>query len=433
MRAAAWVVLLAGVGAACGDARQAPAPEATEAVGPPLTPLQPLIDAAPEGGTLTLPAGRYAGPVRIAKALTVDGRGQAIIDGAGRGTVVHLEGHGVTLRGLRVTGSGASHDGMDSAILVEGSGHRLEHLTLDDVLFGVFLRAATRTVVCGSRITSKREDHSLRGDGVRIWNGRDNEVVGNDLDRARDLGLANTTHNVVRGNRIRFGRYGLQLVFAPDNRLEDNLLDGNLTGVAIMYSNGVTLRRNQVLHSRGVSGTGLSFKESGEAIVEDNHVVHCAVGAKTNAPTTPEAVITFRRNTFAHNVAGMDFYGESGGHVIEGNRFEKNLVQVTVSAAMSARGQHWDRNVWDDYEGFDRDGDGVGDTPHEVYSFADRIWQETPQATFFRNAPALELLDLLERLAPFAGPELTLSDPHPIVTAPLDDRAPPAEFTPFCP
>jgi nitrous oxidase accessory protein len=38
---------------------------------------------------------------------------------------------------------------------------------------------------------------------------------------------------------------------------------------------------------------------------------------------------------------------------------------------------------------------------------------ETPKARFFRNSPALELLDFLERLAPFSLPELILSDPQP--------------------
>jgi nitrous oxidase accessory protein len=68
---------------------------------------------------------------------------------------------------------------------------------------------------------------------------------------------------------------------------------------------------------------------------------------------------------------------------------------------------------WDDYQGFDRNGDGIGDTPHEVYLFADRIWMETPLATFFRNSPVLEMLDFLERLAPFSSPHLVLRDPAP--------------------
>ena len=38
---------------------------------------------------------------------------------------------------------------------------------------------------------------------------------------------------------------------------------------------------------------------------------------------------------------------------------------------------------------------------------------ETPAAAFFRNSPVLELLDFLERLAPFSMPSLILRDPAP--------------------
>ena len=394
--------------------------------------LQPLLDAAPVGSVLTVPDGVWAGPAVISKRLTVQGSGATVVTGNGRGTVITIAAPGVVLRSLRITGSGSSHDAMDAAVLVEADDARIEHCTLDDVLVGIFVKAAKNGLVCGNVITSKLEDHSLRGDGVRVWNGSGNRVFGNDVENARDVTLANCRDNLVSHNRIRGGRYGLQLVFAPHNVIEDNLVDANLTGIAVLYSNDVVIRRNVVQHSRGVSGTGLTFKESGQAIVEDNDVIHCAVGARTNSPTSPDAIISFSRNRFAHNIAGMDFYGENGGHVIHGNRFERNLTQVTVSAAMSARGNDWRDNTWDDYEGFDRDGDGIGDTPHDIYAFADRIWQETPQATFFRNAPALELLDFLERLAPFASPKLTLSDPSPRVGTALPS-APRAEFHPSCP
>lgn len=67
----------------------------------------------------------------------------------------------------------------------------------------------------------------------------------------------------------------------------------------------------------------------------------------------------------------------------------------------------------DEYQGFDRNRDGVGDTPHEAFLFADRIWMETPITMFFRNSPVLEMLDFLERLAPFSSPHRLLRDPTP--------------------
>ena len=65
------------------------------------------------------------------------------------------------------------------------------------------------------------------------------------------------------------------------------------------------------------------------------------------------------------------------------------------------------------YTDDDRNGDGIGDTPYELYSYADQIWIETPAAQFFKTSPVLELLDFLERLAPFSSPELQLRDRAP--------------------
>jgi nitrous oxidase accessory protein len=82
----------------------------------------------------------------------------------------------------------------------------------------------------------------------------------------------------------------------------------------------------------------------------------------------------------------------------------------------------WRGNYWDDYEGFDRNHDGIGDTPHELFIFSDRIWMEIPMARFFRNSPVLELLDFLERLAPFSAPDMILRDPAPLFNKPSGRR-----------
>jgi len=37
-----------------------------------------------------------------------------------------------------------------------------------------------------------------------------------------------------------------------------------------------------------------------------------------------------------------------------------------------------------------------------------------PYARFFRNAPMMEILDFLERLAPFSAPVLLLRDQQPV-------------------
>jgi nitrous oxidase accessory protein len=86
---------------------------------------------------------------------------------------------------------------------------------------------------------------------------------------------------------------------------------------------------------------------------------------------------------------------------------------VAISAPGAGSGHRWLANEWDEYQGLDFDRDRHGDTAHEVLLYADRIWMERPMTTFFRNSPALELLDFLERLAPFSSPVRVLVDPRP--------------------
>lgn len=376
-------------------------------------PLQPLIDATPAGGTLRPAPGIYAGPAVVAKPITLDGGGKATLAGNGRGTVLTLATSGATLRGLRLTGSGDSHDGIDAGLLVAGDDNLVEHNAIDDVLFGIHLRQGNRNRIRANRVTGRAAPRGARGDGLRLWNSRHNRIEGNAFRTVRDLTFANSPDNLILRNTLADGRYGMQFVFSPRARVEGNRLADTDTGIAVLYSPDLVLRGNTIAHALDGGGAGLSLKDSGGALVEDNEILHCAAGLSANAPLNAETALTVRGNRFAHNIVGMYFYGEQGGHKIVGNRFENNLTQVAVSAAGVGAANDWTGNLWSDYQGFDRDGDGIGDTPHEVWLYSDRIWMETPRAKFFANSPALELLDFLEKLAPFAAPSLILRDPAP--------------------
>ena len=98
---------------------------------------------------------------------------------------------------------------------------------------------------------------------------------------------------------------------------------------------------------------------------------------------------------------------------IEDLEFRGNFTSVAVRGGGGATRNLWSRNWWDEYEGFDRDRDGAGDTPFELRAYADRIWMEIPPAAFFRASPLFEALDFLDRLAPFSTPTLILRDESP--------------------
>ena len=377
-------------------------------------PLQAWLDTALPGTVLRLPPGNYSGPATINKPLTLEGNGKVIIDAGGKGTVLTIKADRVTLRGLTLRGSGDSHDAIDGGIMVaEGKGLLIENNIVEDVLFGISLHRTTDSIVRNNRIRSRPVDSADRGDGLRLWYSTGNRIENNDIAQIRDITVSNSPQNRYTGNTIRDSRRAFNLLFSHRSLIERNLLEKNSTGVIALNSNGLIIRNNRILHAMDASGAGIALKETSAALVMDNEIVHCAHGIMADSPMDAINRIVFINNVIAHNITGIYFYGAKGGHIAINNTFKSNLWPVTIIGDGDPMNDTWWGNNWDTYEGFDLDGDGFGDKPHELHAYADRLWIETPSATFFRNSPVLELLDFLERLAPFSSPSLILRDTAP--------------------
>ena len=375
--------------------------------------LQAWIDTALPGTVLRLPAGTYRGPAVIAKPLVLESIGKVIIDGGGTGTVLTIKADHVTIRGLTVRNSGGSHDAIDGGIMAEGSHLLIENNIIEDVLFGVSLHRVTDSMVRHNRIRSRPVDSADRGDGLRLWYSTGNRIEDNDIARIRDITVSNSPRNRYTGNTVRDSRRAFNFLFSHRSVVERNLLEKNSTGIIALNSEGMIIRHNRILHAMDASGAGIALKETSAALIQGNEIVHCAHGIMADSPMNPINRIVFVDNLLAHNITGIYFYGAKGGHIAINNTFKSNLWPVTIIGDGDPMNDFWWGNSWDNYEGFDLDGDGLGDKPHELYAWADRIWMDTPSATFFRSTPVLELLDFLERLAPFSSPSLILRDTAP--------------------
>ncbi|ACV36675.1 periplasmic copper-binding [Candidatus Accumulibacter phosphatis] len=377
--------------------------------------LQDLINAAPAGSLLKLDPGRYSGPVVVNKTLTIDGQGAVTIDGGGKGTVFVLEANQALVRGLHLTNSGSSHDSDDACLNVRGDHNVIEDLRIDNCLFGIDLKKSNDNVVRGNTIRSKPFDLGTRGDSLRLWYSHRNLIAGNVIEDSRDMVAWYSNDNRYLDNAARRSRYSIHFMFAANNLVEGNRFYDNAVGVYVMYSGGGAIRNNLFSHANGPTGMAVGFKEASDVVVEGNEIVYCGVGVGLDmSPFEPDSTITIRANRIAYNGVGVSFLADKEGTLVEGNSFEGNLTQVALGDAGSARHNVWRGNYWDDYQGFDRDRDNVGDRPHELYAYADQLWMEVPYARFFRNAPMMEMLDFLERLAPFSTPVLLLRDVRPV-------------------
>jgi nitrous oxidase accessory protein len=186
-----------------------------------------------------------------------------------------------------------------------------------------------------------------------------------------------------------------------------------------MYSKTTRVQGNQIFNSLGAGGVGIGMKESDDITITGNSIVYCATGIYTDqSPLDDRAVNRIEGNEIAYNAAGIVFHSEWVGNELRSNRFVSNMIGVTVEGNGSARENLWEGNYWSDYEGFDRDGDNVGDTPFEERHYIDQLWADNPVIKFFYGSPVLTFLDYLARLAPFSEPRLILVDRKPVFSKP---------------
>src|SRR5512145_900031 len=332
--------------------------------------LQPWLDTALPGAVIRLPPGTYQGPAVISKPITLDGDGKVIIDAGGRGTVLTVKADRVTLRGLTLRNSGDSHDKLDGGLMAEGNELLIENNVIEDVLFGISLHKTNDSIVRRNRIRSRPGPSADRGDGLRLWYSTGNRIEQNDIAQIRDITVSNAPRNRFVGNTVKNSRRALNLLFAHRSLIEGNRFEDNSTGSVALNSDGLIIRRNLIIHAMDPAGAGIALKEISAALIDGNEIVHCAHGIMTDSSTNPINRMTFVNNLIAHNVTGIYFYGVRGSHIAIGNTFRSNLWPVSIVADGDPMSDVWWGNNWDGYEGFDRDGDGIGDQPHELYAYA---------------------------------------------------------------
>ena len=379
-----------------------------------LPPLQLYVELTPAGGTLRPEPGHYSGPVRLTRPITIDGQGKVTVDAEGSGSVITIEAGNTTIRGLHLTNSGDSFDQTNAGITLKADNTIIENNTIDNTLFGINILGSNNNIIRNNLISSKKNSLSLRGDGIRMWNSHDNLIENNHFNEIRDIYVTNSIANRFIANHISNSRIGFELIFSHENELIENVITHNATGMMIIYSNDIVLEKNHISHLRSFSGSAMAFKENYGVKVRANDIFHCSTGLSTNAPLDPENFLIIENNIFSYNNIALYFYGERGGHKIQGNHFKGNLLDVQASTPGASLYNHWQENFWDNYEGFDRNKDNFGDTPYEMYVWSSRLWVDIPMSQFFRASPLFETMDFVERLSSFSNPVLMLRDEKPV-------------------
>jgi nitrous oxidase accessory protein len=369
----------------------------------------------PTVSAVCLGAGEYVGRLRLARAVTLWGPAEAIILTRGPGTQIEVVGAHATVLGLTIDGTGGSFDAVDSAIKVTADDARVEGITIVHAVFGILVEQSHRARIIGNHVEGSLDDEGgLRGDTIRLWETRDSVIEDNFAEDGRDVVVWYSRGNRIAHNRIVRGRYGLHFMYSHDNEVVGNQLLHGVVGIFVMYSRNLHITDNLIADAAGAAGMAIGIKDSGNIYVAGNRLIHDQIGLYLDSsPMQLGDEVIAERNVLRLNDAAIVFHA-SGHHLqVRDNDLVDNEAQVRVDGGGDALDVAWRGNYFDDYAGYDLDGDGTGDVAFELRSLSNQLTSSNPGLAFFRGTPALALVDAAGHLDPMYQPRSLLTDPAP--------------------
>ncbi|MBK9260577.1 MAG: nitrous oxide reductase family maturation protein NosD [Polyangiaceae bacterium] len=380
--------------------------------------------ADPRGpGQIELLPQIYRGNLVIERPVVIRGQNGAILDGAKVSTVVTVQASNVVIENVVVRNSGGRHTAEDAGIKATGDRIRIAHVRVEQSLFGVSLQACTHCLLEKVHVVGPRDDDSLRGDGIKLWEAHDSVVRGCIVEYSRDMVVWYSRRTTVENNIVRHSRYGSHFMYAHDAVVRGGKYHDNVVGIFVMYSRRLNLENNILAGARGAAGVGLGFKDSDAISIRGNWLVANTVGTYLdNTPRTLQDPVTFDGNVIALNDVALRLHGSEKGLTLTGNDFRQNSTLLEVDGGGNALGVDIRSNHYSDYEGYDIDGNGVGDVAHEVKALSSELTQTRPTIAFFRGTAAMGLVDAVARAVPAFASRKIFVDPTPLVNPPLIAR-----------
>lgn len=367
------------------------------------------VKRATQDDTIVVKGGVHHERFVVDKSVNLHGEDGAIIDGGGTGSVVTIMAPGVVVRGFTIRNTGDRLSEGDAGIMIKkAKGIIVEGNRFEDALFGVQVRNSAESIVRNNIFYGKDLDVGRRGDLIRVWYSSGVVVEDNRVFDGRDVVIWYSKNVTVCRNEVRNGRYGIHFMYCDDATIEDNRLIGNSVGVYLMYSYRLRLQKNWVIANRGASGYGIGQKDMYDGLIADNFVADNRAGMFMDNSTN-----TFRNNLIAFNDFGMLALPSARKNIFSGNSFVDNGEQVAIEGQSRLGSNQWTDNYWSDYNGYDADGDGVGDMPYRAVHLFERLTEQHRALRVFTYSPSVQALDFASRLFPVFTPQPKLVDDTP--------------------
>ncbi|MDZ7847884.1 MAG: nitrous oxide reductase family maturation protein NosD [Owenweeksia sp.] len=313
--------------------------------------------------TICIQTGQYhpQEAIVIDKPLSIIACGQVVVSAAPDRGLLEVRADSVTITGLHLKNVGRSYTKDLAAIWVDYARYfKLSENRITDCFFAIFCTKAGNGQILNNKITGNAVQEHSSANAIHAWYCDSLQISGNLVEHHRDgIYLEFTDHSSITKNQSRHNlRYGLHFMFSNHDEYLQNSFTDNGAGVAVMFSDHISMRHNIFNENWGSAAYGLLLKEIYDSDIRFNTFRRNTVGIFAEGSNR----VLFESNVFRDNGWALKMRGSSMDNDITGNNFIGNSFHVATDAGSNENRYH--ANYWDDYSGYDLNHDGKGDVPY---------------------------------------------------------------------
>jgi len=321
------------------------------------TSIQDAIKASNSGDTIYVYSGIYYEQVLIDKSIDLIGENEdtVIIDGGGNGTVVTVSADRVNISGFTIQNSGE--------FIRSESGCCVEEMTAGIRIDSNYNTISGNTIINNEGVGILLDLYSS-SNAVD-----DNIIIDNNVN---GIVIAYSENNVISNNTIAKTRSssGISLAYgSSDNKIVGNVITNNVRGIAIIMGGAGKSCNNYISDNTIADNTedGIDLGRSSYTVITRNEIAnnrHHGINLSRKYSPTTYSIIS-ENNIIGNGGTGIYMGISSDNNTIHHNNFvdnNQNAYDLSVNS--------WDYgskgNYWDDYSWVDKNNDGIGDTSYDI-------------------------------------------------------------------
>lgn len=360
--------------------------------------IQEAINApeTTDGHTIVVSSGIYYEHVVLNKELSLLGeaRDETVIDGNGKGLVLHVKAENVVIRNLTIQNGayGIRIEGARNLTLVGNNVYNTQW-------FGVELDCSGSSTLRDNRFVGNRYNFGVDGTSLfdfmndidvsntvngkpvyYLMNQRDFTINSSTFEKIGYLALINSTNIRVENLTLTDNQNGLLFAYATNATVTRLVTKGNWNGIYVKYSSNVSVFRNEANDNYDY---GIKFFDSNSSVVYDNNAndnVWAGIGLfRSNN-------LTITRNNASNSIYCLHLVYSNGSRISGNNAipredgysialyysndnliYQNNFVNGLLYTPVKSKNMldnGYDGNHWRSYDGIDSDQDGIGDTAY---------------------------------------------------------------------